>query len=221
MMATEGRGPPCVVTLSAPYGAGGSIVGPRLAERLGVPFLDRAIPVAVSNRLNVSVDDALSHEEFPSRMLTRMVAQFSPAVQMFAGASLGVEVTAAEDEEFRWTTEQVLRERASTGGVILGRAAAIVLRDRPGALHVRLDGPPERRIDLAMARRGISRKTAKAELHASDLSREAYVKHWYQADPRDPGLYHLLIDSTSIGLEICVEMIALAAVGRTDAEAGA
>ena len=31
-----------VVTLAAFYGAGGTVVGPRVAERLGVAFLDRA-----------------------------------------------------------------------------------------------------------------------------------------------------------------------------------
>ena len=37
-----------IVTVSASYGALGSEVGPRLAERLGVPFLDRAIPSEVA-----------------------------------------------------------------------------------------------------------------------------------------------------------------------------
>jgi len=31
-----------VVTVAAKYGAGGSVVGPRVAERLGVEFLDFA-----------------------------------------------------------------------------------------------------------------------------------------------------------------------------------
>ena len=40
-----------VVTISAPYGAGGAYVGPRLAERVEVPFVDRAIPNEVAQRL--------------------------------------------------------------------------------------------------------------------------------------------------------------------------
>ena len=39
-----------VITLAALFGAGGSVVGPRVAERLGVPFLDRQIPDAVAKR---------------------------------------------------------------------------------------------------------------------------------------------------------------------------
>jgi cytidylate kinase len=36
--------PTRVVTVSATYGAGGSLVAPLLAERLGLPFADRLIP---------------------------------------------------------------------------------------------------------------------------------------------------------------------------------
>jgi shikimate kinase len=42
-----------VVTLAAFYGAGGTVVGPRVAERLGVAFLDRGILTAVAQRLRV------------------------------------------------------------------------------------------------------------------------------------------------------------------------
>ena len=52
-----------LIALSAAYGAGGSIIGPALADRLGVPFLDRAIPLAVAERLEVSYDDAAAHDE--------------------------------------------------------------------------------------------------------------------------------------------------------------
>ena len=47
-----------VVTISASYGAGGAYVGPKLAERLGVPFVDRAIPNEVAQRLAVPLTEA-------------------------------------------------------------------------------------------------------------------------------------------------------------------
>ena len=40
-----------LVTLSATYGAGGSVVGPALAQRLDAPFVDRLIPTEVAARL--------------------------------------------------------------------------------------------------------------------------------------------------------------------------
>ena len=33
-----------MVTVSSTYGCGGSLVGPKLAERVGLPFADRLIP---------------------------------------------------------------------------------------------------------------------------------------------------------------------------------
>src|SRR4051794_18104952 len=43
-MTPHGQPPDAlVVTVSASYGAGGSVVGPGVAERLGVPFYDRLL----------------------------------------------------------------------------------------------------------------------------------------------------------------------------------
>ena len=54
---------PLVVTISATYGAAGSVIGPAVAEGLGARFLDRAIPVAVAHSLAVPLSDVLEHDE--------------------------------------------------------------------------------------------------------------------------------------------------------------
>jgi hypothetical protein len=81
-----------VVTLSASYGAGGSQVGPRLAERLGVAFLDRVIPTAVAERLAVPLDDALAHDDAVRSVLERLLLRFAPAAQAFSGAAAPTEL---------------------------------------------------------------------------------------------------------------------------------
>jgi len=74
-----------VVTISASYGAGGSQVGPRLADRLGVAFLDRAIPTAVAERLAVPLSEAIAHDEAVRSVLERLLVRFAPAAQAFSG----------------------------------------------------------------------------------------------------------------------------------------
>ena len=99
---------------------------------------------------------------------------------------------------------------------MLGRAGALVLRDDPRALHVRLDGPREpadRAGDAARARS--DRAEVERRLDETDRAREAYVRHFYRADARDPSLYHLTIDSTAIPLDAVVDLIVLAADSRT------
>ena len=46
------------VTISAGYGAGGSVVAPHVAKLLGFPLLDRAISSHVADQLHVSVKEA-------------------------------------------------------------------------------------------------------------------------------------------------------------------
>jgi cytidylate kinase len=40
------------------------------------------------------------------------------------------------------------------------------------------------------------------------------VQHFYRCDARDPAHYHLVIDSTAIPLDDCVELIVVAALAR-------
>lgn len=202
-----------LVTISAAYGAGGSLIGPRLAERLEVPFLDRAIPVSVADHLEVPREGL--PREIPRELFRRWLPRFAaPATHRFAGTATADSSTMMGEEEFRRVTERVLHDYSESGAVILGRAAAIVLRDEPGALHVRLDGPPDRRVGQAMVVLGVDRPTAQRELRVADRARETYVKRWYGVDPHDPRNYDLVIDSTRINVDKCVEVIAAAAAGR-------
>ena len=98
---------------------------------------------------------------------------------------------------------------ASAGrGVVLGRAAAVVLgRDR--GFHVRLDGPPDRRLAQGALVEGVSVDEARAHMQAADKARTSYVRRLYGADPTAACHYHLVIDSTSLPLDIVVEVILL------------
>jgi len=209
-----------LVTISAAYGAGGSRIGPALAERLGVPFVDRAIPMAVADSLEVSVDEAAEHDaQVGGSWLERMLRNF-----MFgdAGVPIAAPVDAISPADFRKATETVLLRQAASGrGVILGRGGAIVLRGDPRVLRVRLDGPPERRLEQAMRLGGLDRETAGRAMRKLDRAHHEYIKHFYGVEHDDPSLYHLIIDSTAIELATCVELIAVAAAGLLTAASAA
>ncbi len=69
--------------------------------------------------------------------------------------------------------------------------AALVLHDDPRALHVRLDGPRDRRIEQAMRLGDGERAEVEQRLDETDRAREAYVRHFYHADRAIRDLYHL------------------------------
>lgn len=209
-----------VITLSATYGAGGAAIGPALARRLDLPFVDRAIPAAVASEIDCSLDEALAHDGRTEHGIGRIFAGAArlPSVTL-GGMDIYTPDAAGrllDETDFVAHTERVLRKTAAErGGVILGRAGACVLAGHPGALHVRLDGPAERR--LARARRDTGEPDIRAlerRLDDADRARAAYVKHFYRADPADPRLYHLVLDPTVLPDATVVEMIALAAGAR-------
>jgi hypothetical protein len=205
-----------LVALSASYGAGGSSVGPALAERLGVPFVDRAIPFAVSARLAVDVEYAERHDEqIGESLLERLL-------RGFIGQDVGAPVPIAPEgltleEDFRRATEEVLLAQAATSeGVILGRGATIVLRDRPGVLRARLDGPADRRAAQAARLGGIGPEEAERALAQLDGAHAEYSRRFYDVDIRDPSLYHVVLDSTAIDLDTCAVLLAAAARSLRD-----
>jgi hypothetical protein len=200
-----------VVTLSAAFGAGGSVVGPRVAELLEVPFVDRAIPVEVSRQLAVPLEEALARDERSEHGIGRVLTAFA---HVSMGVGWAPPPNPLDEHTFRVEAERVIHARASEGAVILGRAAALVLAEHPGALHVRLDGPEAARAAQAVRIGAAEESDARKTQREADRARDAYVRHLYGADPADPRHYHLVLDSTAIGLDTCAEIVATAARAR-------
>jgi cytidylate kinase len=203
-----------LVTISASYGAGGSQVAPLLAERLDVPFAERVMRRHVADRVAGPLSQAGRDRQPAGRSLGRMLRQIAGERTPATPASEQAEQVA--DDEYRRAHEQALRSMVNDGAVILGRAAAIVLRDKPHALHVRMSGPVDLRVQQAMRIENVDHATARWRQATEDLARDAYVRHFYGLDPDDPALYHLTIDSTRLLLEACVETIAAAARAMAD-----
>jgi cytidylate kinase len=200
------------VTISAGYGAGGSIIAPAVARQLGLPLLDRAISSHVAAQLRVSVEEAeggVIKRSGPGRFL----AVLAP----LAGGVLGAGTDCAPPEAtpplddaavFREQAEAIMRNALATGAVILGRAGGAAFREEPGVMRVRLFGTEEARIAQAARIEDVDADTARQRLPEVDRARAQYVRRLYGFDIDDPDLYHLQIDSTALPLDACADLIA-------------
>jgi cytidylate kinase len=202
-----------VVTVSASYGAGGSEIGPAVAAALGLPFVDRAVPAEVARKLAVSLDEAERQDDSVDTGLWRVISSMA-LVPELAGAGPLAYRTFTDEHAFREKTEEVLREIATSGGVVLGRAAALVLAGHPDALHVRLDGPEDARVARVTARSGRSADDVRRVLRSNDAARTGYVRHFYRADATQARHYHLVIDTTAIPWETAADLVVTAARAR-------
>jgi cytidylate kinase len=192
-----------VVTISASYGAGGSVIAPAVAERLAFPFLDRALPADASS----TGAEAATDEERTEGLITRMLSRFASVPDPLTGGVSGVPGV-TRDEVLKEQVEKQVREFARSDGVILGWGSTVIVGS---AFHVRLDGPEEARVRRGMLIEGLDEKAARKRLADTDRVRALYFRRMYGRDWRDFELYQLIVDSTSLDFEACVSVIADAA----------
>jgi cytidylate kinase len=195
-----------VVTISATFGAGGSVIAPAVADKLGLPFLDRMVSADLAEAVTRS-GESLSEAESRATPHNRFFAYLAHAAPI--GATVVPPVETPDDAQtVRERAEDGIAElREARGGVVLGRAGAVVLKGQPATYHVRLDGPPARRIERAAALEGVDVEEARHHLEVTDRARKAYVKRLYRADAADPALYHLVIDTTVLPIDAAVRLV--------------
>jgi hypothetical protein len=187
-----------IITISARYGAGGSIVGPDVAAALGFPFFDRAVP----DDLKAPLPPEGAADERAAGLWGRVLHAFA---HMPADPSSGM-LPFASDAALRSSAEERLeRFVAGDEGVVLGWASAVVITD---GFHVRLDGPPDARLHQAMSIDGhLGEAEARRQLKDTDRLRALYWRRLYGREFTDMDPYHLVIDSTAIDLDTVTAMI--------------
>lgn len=207
--------PPPVVTISAAYGAGGGFIGPRVAERLGVTFVDRAVTAAVAADIAQRAEDVASIEEDLGGGVSHWLSSFADAAGLW-GIAPNPASWFHDENSYKRHVAAVLSREAARGAVILGRGAQVVLRTVPWALHVRLDGPAERRIAQAVELGGLDEPAARRAQQRTDVARHRYFHRLYGGDLTDARYYHLLIDATAVPWASCVDIIVTAVRGRDE-----
>jgi cytidylate kinase len=202
------------VTITAGYGAGGSLVAPAVAQELGLALLDRAISVEVADRLQVTVAEAQVGETKRS-FTDRFFGLLSPLSQGVLGA--GTDAAPAEDgpipdehAAFREQSESIMRAALDQGAVILGRAGTAAFRAEPEVLRVRLFGPVEARVARAAAHENEQPDVVRRRLRQVDEARDHYIWRLYKVNASDPALFHLQIDSTVVAFADCAQIICTA-----------
>ena len=63
------------VTIAATYGAGGSVIARAVAEQLGLPLIDRAIPSALAEQLDERLRAALADDAYHAGAVSRLLVK--------------------------------------------------------------------------------------------------------------------------------------------------
>ena len=198
-----------LVTLAASYGAGGSRIAPDVAERLGVPLLDRARPVLADRARRAARRAGRRGDVRPAAAVDRR----RPRALLGHPGGYHPRRLLPDDDERR-ATEQAVRERAADAGegVILGRAATVLLRDDP-RVAARPPGRAGRARACAAPRswRGSTRRRHAGGWSSPTAPATRTSTRSTASTPALPGLYALIVDATAMSLVDCAELVAHAA----------
>ena len=168
-----------VITISRQYGTGGIHIGRGIAEKLGYRFiyLDELTAACRKHGLEINLEHI---EGRPLKIVERLFG--------------------LNRDKVRNTIQEVMKEAARAGDVVIcGWGGQVLLKDHPGALHLRIVGSDESRTRHIMNSAGLPYAQANEIVKKTSRDQSLFSHFFFNVDFSDPKLYHtaLNIDQTS------------------------
>lgn len=195
------------ITISREYGAGGGEIARRLAAQLAWQLVDHALVSQVAETLGEDEDDVARHDErgdsFRSQLVSSLqwISPWGPV----APPPLPYEQEAARRHQA--LTKVILATYDLGNAVIVGRGGQCILAGHNDALHVRIVAPLDARVAYVIQRERLSADEAHARIQHVDRDRVRYLGEVEHVDPRDAGLYDLVVNTGVISLDGAVDLI--------------
>src|SRR5574344_2524558 len=165
-----------VITVNRQFGTGGHVIGEKLAERLGVRFVDKEILSSAAKLLEVdkSVAEKLAAKK-PS-WWDDFINFCSRTTNAFSIENQYDQVEPSTRQLFQAQGKIIKQIAEMESCVIIGRCAFDVLKDEPNTLKVFLHSPVESRIKRIAVTENINEDEALKEIKKLDDLRETYTK---------------------------------------------
>lgn len=222
-----------VVAMEGRAGAYGPAIGREVAKTLGLDFVDRLLLAEVARRVGASIQAVAESERQPSglvdrlaRMVQRMLERsavagsggdpyFGPGIETLLARPYreleeppAAAATGLGEKEFINTTREVIEDIAESGDVvILSRGAAAILRDNPQVLRIGLIAHKDDRVHRIMVRERLNADEAAKFIENSDRAQARYFNRAFGSSPIDPFLYHVVINTSDIGVPRAADLI--------------
>jgi cytidylate kinase len=108
-------------------------------------------------------------------------------------------------------TSVVLDHATQGQAMIVGRGGQMILRGRPGVLHVQVIAKFETRVYNVIQREGVKWREAAHRVRLADEQRAGYMRRFYNVDWLDSSLYDMVINTDQVPGEVAAQMIIAAA----------
>ena len=187
-----------IITISREFGSGGHSIGLALAERLGLPFYDKAIVTEAAEKSGYSEEFVAHQGEHlkPSeRLLSRFLHSNAPGY--------------ADPQDVLFEIQRtIILERAQSPCVIVGRAADHILREAGiPALNVFIYAGDSFRTARVLARYGERDTDILSRLREKDQARAAFYQRYTGQRWGLAKNYDVCLNSGVLGVGTCVSIL--------------
>ena len=186
-----------VITINRELGSGGRTVGRLLAERLGVPFYDKAVIKALQEKYNLTVESIEKLKGSKHSWWDDVVRILDIGPGMNSNYYLPTKADEADllttDEMFK-TETLILQDLAvEKSCVVAGRSGFHVFRDHPNHLSILIQASMESRVERVVRKQNMTEDEARKTIERVDKMRENYVKKYTGTSRYDTRNYQLVI----------------------------
>lgn len=196
-----------IITISRQFGAGGSEVAKRVADRLQWRVADNEFVDRVAARAGLTPDEVAVREERVPNFMERLAWALASASAELA-VPTGPTMEGLSEPLMVRVTESVVSEIAREGRVVLvGRGAAAILGERERTLHVQVVASAAIRAERIAGRLGVPVDEARKLIDQTDSRRAKYHKEYYGRDWADPVNYHIVINTGFLGLDGTADLV--------------
>ena len=193
-----------IITIGRQYGSGGSEIGAKLAEALGLNFYDKNILRMNSNESGIKESYFhLADEKAGNKLLYRIISSMPPEKKE---PSFGSDLVSA-DNLFRFQSEVIRKLAGEESCVIIGRCADYVLAGTEGLIRIFLYGNMESRAERLVKKGLCTSSDALKTIKRVDRERRDYYRYYTGKDWSSPENYDLLLNTSFLTVEEVVEAI--------------
>lgn len=185
------------VTIGREYGSGGREIGEKLAEKLGMLFLDKNILNEISQKSGISLDKLMENDEKPSSLLQEPFIPYD-----FDAESLS-------ERLFDMQAELIQEKYNDNSCVVVGRCADVVLAYQEDVVNVFIYADMEDKINRIMTLHNITDRQKAAKLiKKTEKIRRNYYQYYTDENWGDKRNKALMINTSLTGVDGAVELIA-------------
>ena len=191
-----------IITIERKYASGGNEIGKRLAEALGYKLYDRNILLQAARNLEIPPYQIEGLDECsPGGLL------FNLSKTSLGGNSDNKNLSMAD--KLFLEEERIIEEAAEEGNcVIVGRAAAYILREKKNHRGVFIHATDDKRLKRAMEKEGFNETEARNALKKNDKRRSGFYRSVTDWEWGNPKYYELYMNSVELGMDLCIRLLA-------------